>query len=116
MDGGDAGWKARDEAFATVYRLLGETLNAADVDGIPLQGADSHVQQFWDRPFRVPNVAGSGDASWVTTLLASAIRNEELRSLCKQRPIGSAEQHIDSTDVLENPNLLANLGDVAYRL
>jgi hypothetical protein len=125
MDGGGGGgagaggWQARDDALAETYRLLGEALNAAAADtpgAIPTQADDSHVQQFWDRPFHVPNVAGSDDEGWVTTQLAAAIEDEELKALCDQRPIGAAEQHIDSTDVLENPMLLASLGDVAYRL
>ena len=35
--------------------------------------------------------------------MAAPDEDEELRRLCKERPIGAAEQHIDSTDVLERP-------------
>ena len=120
MDGGglgasaEEGWKARDAALARVYELLGEALDAAGV--LPPQPAGSHVRQFWDRPFRVPNVAGGPEDEWVTTQLAAAVEDEGLRRLCKERPIGAAEQHLDSTDVLERPELLARLAEAAYRL
>ena len=113
MDGNE-GWQGRDRALAAVYTLLGKALNDAAV--IAEQPSDSHVQQFWGRPFQVPNVAGSGDENWVTTLLAAAIEDPELKEMCDKRPIGAIEQHVDNTDVLENPVLLGKLGDVAYRL
>ena len=109
------GWRSRDEALAATYRLLGDALNSANV-GIEFQPAESHVRQFWGRPFRVPNVAGSGDEGWVTTLLAEAIEDPTLKALCEHRPIGAAEQHIDSTDVLEHPSLLASFAAAAYKL
>ena len=64
----------------------------------------------------MPNVAGGPEEEWVTTQLAAAVEDEGLRRLCKERPIGAAEQHLDSTDVLERPELLARLAEAAYRL
>ncbi len=113
MDG-DHGWQGRDKALAATYTLLGQALNDAGV--VPEQPSDSHVHQFWGRPFQVPNVAGSGDENWVTTLLAATIEDPHLKELCAKRPVGAAEQHINSTDVLESPALLDALSRVSYCL
>ena len=110
----DAGWRARDDALAGIYAQLGEALNAAKV--IAHQAAESHSNQFWDRPFRVPNVAGSPDEQWVTTLLAAEVKDPGLKALCENRSIGAAEQYLNCTDVMESPGLLMKMGEVAYRL
>jgi hypothetical protein len=88
-DDADAGWKAREEALVGVYSQLGEALNAAGV--VANQPPESHSNQFWDRPFRVPNVAGSPDEAWVTTLLAQQVEDPVLKELCEKRAIGAAK-------------------------
>eukprot|EP01052_Picozoa_sp_SAG31_P024932 SAG31_NODE_2155_length_6311_cov_3.139086_2_plen_427_part_00 len=112
MDGGS--WEARDAALGQVYNLLGELLNSKTAfTGIPAQ--TEHVVQFWTRPFQVPNSGGWCDGGLIT-VIASAIEDAGLRQLCERRPVGNAEQHFDSTEVLEDPSLLAAIGDVMYRL
>ena len=46
--------------------------------------------------------------------LAEAVQDDALRALCERRPIGSADQHLDSTDL--PAELLARLGEAAYSL
>ena len=112
MDSGS--WEARDATLGQVYTLLGQLLNSkAAFTGIPAQ--TEHVVQFWTRPFQVPNSGGWCDGGLIT-LIAGAIEDAELRQLCERRPVGSVEQHFDSTEVLEDPCLLAAIGEVMYRV
>lgn len=110
MNGED--WQRRDEAFVEVYTQVGAVLDGIGI--VPPQ--TKHVVQFWGRPFHVPNVECGPQADFITTHIAAAVEDEELRTMCQKVPIGAAEQHIDSISMLVNPSLLSRLGQAMYAL
>lgn len=87
---GAANWQDREEYLSAVYGIMAEMHNELGL-GDPL---DTEVSQFFDRPYLVIG------ADRFVEQIRAAIQETELRDL---PPVGSVNQFVDSTDILEWP-------------
>lgn len=90
-------WPEREAPLSAAYEVVARMQNALGfTDPLPTQ-----VSPFWARPFQVIH------ADRFATALGDAIRDEQVRALPKQ--VGSIDQWVDSTDVLDEPERLSGL-------
>jgi hypothetical protein len=93
-------WKTRESHFSEVYRILIDAHNALEITPpIPPE-----ISNFYGRPFLVPH-----SARFVNAMQAQ-IRDPEILQLPPH--IGSIDQIVDNTDVLENLTLCKKMGTI----
>ena len=93
-------WRERERYLSSAYEYVAAMHNALGLtDPLP-----THVARFHDRPYLVI------DADRFVEALRAAITSEEVRLLPPY--IGSVDQFVDSTDVLDNDGRFAQLRDL----
>jgi hypothetical protein len=96
-------WQEREQFLSQAYEIVAQKHNALHITP-PLE---TKVSLYFDRPYLVIHADRFAEA------INQSIADEEVKKVAK-RSIGSIDQFIDCTDVLENPALCKKLA-VLYK-